>query len=319
MDTEKAIMLRDQIIEFSAAELDLDEVALAKHHVEITRHLQEIRNLYLMFQYCLDCIDSKYVLMSDGKVLINSKPATSEEDYIAINAMVNNLISAGRTLVESMECYITENYQKDDSDSQSYMDFYHKTYDTSFAYRFLIRMRDYSQHGHLPVNQNGEWYGFDLYQVLNKPHFKHNGMIKQQLENVVKEVMDIYGDIPRLSLAMTLAEFTAYLLAIYHRFWVAVEPAIVASEMKFKKLIAKHPENVNVVGDENVSLFIYDVDSDGLAHMVFTDDDTYQMISIFKTEAKNVADRYMDSWLQLKQGTWSFRIVDKKQIEIDTL
>ena len=70
---------------------------------------------------------------------------------------------------------------------------------------------------------------------------------------------------------------------------------------------------------QNVSLFIYDIDSDGLAHMVFTDDDTYQMISIFKTEAKNVADRYMDSWLQLKQGTWSFRIVDKKQIEIDTL
>ena len=128
------------------------------------------------------------------------------------------------------------------------MDFYHITYDSSFPYRFLMRMRDYSQHGHLPVNRNEAWYGFDVYQVLNKPHFKHNGLIKQQLENAVKEVLEVYGDIPRLSLAMTLAEFTANLLAIYHQFWVSVEPKLLDSEKKFKKLIANHPENVNVVG-----------------------------------------------------------------------
>lgn len=319
MDTEKTFVLRDQNVEFSAAELSPDEVELSKNYVELTRHLQEIRHLYLMFQYGLDCIDSKYILMSNGKLLKNNEPAITEADFIAINAMVNNLISAGRTLVESMECYVSENYPKENSDRKGYMDFYHKTYDGSFPYRFLIRMRDYSQHGHLPVNQYGEWYGFDLYQVLKKPHYKHNGMIKQQLENVVKEAMDIYGDIPRLSLAMTLAEFTAYLLAIYHQFWVAVEPAMTASEKKFKELIANHPENVNVVGDENVSLFIYDIDADGLAHMVFVDDDVSQMVSMFKIEAKEVADRYMNSWHQLKQGTLIFRIVDKKQIEIDTL
>ena len=56
-----------------------------------------------MFQYALDSFDAKYLLMSDGKVLKNGEPAISEDDFIAINAMVNNLISAGRTLVESME------------------------------------------------------------------------------------------------------------------------------------------------------------------------------------------------------------------------
>lgn len=131
--------------------------------------------------------------------------------------------------------------------------------------------------------------------------------------------MDVYGDIPRLSLAMTLAEFTANLLGIYYQFWASVEPAMIISEIKFKELIVNHPENVNVVGDENVSLFIYDVDDDGVAHMVFTDDDTSQMMSMFKSEAKAVADRYMNSWHQLKQGTLIFRIVDKKQIEIDTI
>lgn len=125
--------------------------------------------------------------------------------------------------------------------------------------------------------------------------------------------------IPRLSLAMTLAEFTANLLANYHQFWVSVEPTLLASEKKFKELIANHPENVNVVGEEKVSLFIYDVESDGLAHMVFTDDDSSQMLSNFKTVAKAAANRYMNSWNQLKRGTLAVRVVDKKQIEISPL
>lgn len=319
MDTERIITRKDQFPEFSYTELSSEELSEANYHVEITRHLQEIHYLFLMFQYGLDCIGDKYVLMSDGKVLSNRKPAVSVEDYIAINAMVNNLISAGRTLVESMECYVKENYPEGNENRERYMKFYHDTYDSSFSYRFLIRMRDYSQHGHLPVNQNTSWYGFDLYQVLNKPHYRHNAQIKQQLENAVKEIQDIYGDIPRLSLAMTLAEFASCLLSIYYQFWVSVEATLTASEERFKNLIGKHPENINVVGEENVSLFIYDVSKDGVAHVVTTGDDTCEMLGSFKSEAKAAADFYMNSWNELKRGTLVLSVVDKKRIEIGTL
>jgi len=57
------------------------------------------------------------------------------------------------------------------------------------------------------------------------------------------------------------------------------------------------------VGEEKVSLFIYDVEKDGMAHMVFTDDDSSQMLSNFKTVAKAAANRHMNSWNQLKRGT----------------
>lgn len=319
MDTEKTFMFHGQFDGFSFAELSPEELAVAKHHVEITRHLQEIHHLYLMFQYSLDSINEKYVLMSNGEVLKNNELAVSEEDYIAINTMVNNLISAGRTLVESMECYVSENYLKGDSDREEYLEFYRDTYNHSFAYRFLIRMRDYAQHGHLPVNQHGTWYGFDLYQVLNKPHYKHNGTIKQQLKDAIEEVKEVYGDMPRLSLAMTLAEFTAYLLSIYDRFWLSVEKALVASEMKFKELIASHPENVNVVGAGNVSLFVYDYNKDGLAYTVCLDDNATQMLSIFKKEAEVAENKYMNSWQQLREGTLFLRVVDKQRIEIASL
>lgn len=319
MDTERAIMLRGQNIKFSFAELNSVDVKLAREHVEITRHLQEIQQLYLMFQYAVDCIDGTYTLLRNGTVLKNNEIANSQADFIAINAMVNNLISAGRTLVESMDCYINENYPEGNSCRDEYFDFLHKTYDDSFAYRFLIRLRDYSQHGHLPVNEDAGWYGFDLYQVLNKPNFKQNGLIKQQLDNAVKECVDIYGDIPRLPLAMTLAEYTAQLLGIYHRFWAVVESAVIASENNFKALIANHPENVNIGKDASAPFFIYDICEDGLAHIVFVKDDAQKMLSIFKLEAKTVADQYMNSWHQLKFGTIMLRVRDKKQIEIGLL
>ena len=81
MDTEKVFMLHGQNTEFSFTQLSDDESSSAKRHVELMRHLQEIRQLYLMFQYCLDSIDRKYTLMSNGNLRIKGKNTSTEEDY----------------------------------------------------------------------------------------------------------------------------------------------------------------------------------------------------------------------------------------------
>ena len=319
MDTEKTFMLAGSKTEFNFVQLSDEERSFAKRHVEIIRHLQEIQQLYLMFKYCLNSIDCKYTLMSSGNIQVNGKNVSAEEDYIAINVLVNSLISAGRTLVEAMECYIRENYSETDTARMEFMDYLHSVYDSSFAYRFLIRMRDYSQHGHLPVNQNGEWFGFELHQILNKPHFKHNTKIRKQLEKSVHEVMDNYGDLPRLSLAMTLAEFTAYLLDVYNQFWKKVSQTINDSAKEFAALIERHPENINLIGGCEVPIFLYDVEDDGMAHVVFTTDDAKAMLASFQSEAESAANQYMTSWQQLKEGTRLVKVVNKSQNEIDTV
>lgn len=316
MDTERTIIAQGKIGEVSFAELNQAELDVARFHVEITRHLQEIHHLYLVFRYNIECLTEKYQLMANGNVLKNKGPAVSDLDYIAINAMVNNLISSGRTLTESMECYVKENVSDTDIDRNDFLKFYHDTYDSSFPYRLLIRMRDYSQHGHLPVNQNGDWYGFDLYQVLKKPHYNHNKQIKQQLERVVTEVKDVYGDIPRLSLAMTIAEYTANLLSIYKKFWECVEPSFGNTVANFKELVAQHPENVNIFYDQGPALFMYDLDDEGQAHMVPTNDDPLSMFSDFKDESHAAQTLFMSEWEQLRSGTIYLRVVDKKYIEI---
>ena len=64
---------------------------------------------------------------------------------------------------------------------------------------------------------------------------------------------------------------------------------------------------------------MYDVDDNGMAHVVFTNDDAKKMLSIFQNEADAVANRYMTSWNQLKEGTLTFRVINKSQIEIGTI
>lgn len=284
MNTEETFIIHDQEFNLQASELSQEELVIAKEYVEITRHLQEIRQLYMMFQYNINCICSKYELMSDGRVLKDGKPALEEEDFIAINALVNNLISGGKTLKESTECYMREHYQEDDSMRKAYMNFCSSIYDSSFPFRFLLRMRDYSQHGHLPVNLTDERYVFDLDRILKKPNFTHNRQIKQQMEKAVEETIDIYGDIPRLSLGMTLVEYVAKLLTIYHRFLISVELKLTDCKEKVREVFENYPRNF-FVADGNIPLFVYDIEADGNAHMVFIDEDPVRMLSDVKKEA----------------------------------
>lgn len=128
--------------------------------------------------------------MSSGQVIRNNHPATTDEDYIAVNAFVINWISAARTLTALMENCIKGNFAKDDPKYQVYMQNYHDLYDHCFSYRLLIRLRNYAQHGHLPVSQEGDWYGFDLYKILKKSHYLHNAQVKRELEDVVALVLD---------------------------------------------------------------------------------------------------------------------------------
>ncbi len=132
-------------------------------------------------------------------------PANSGADYISVNSHIINIISAGRTLIESMECYIKNNSDIGDA-KQKYLDYYHNTYDSSFAYRFLIRLRDYSQHGHLPVSSTGNNYYFDLIQISNKPHYNHNKTFETQMKSIIDEILEKYHNTPTISLTETLAE-----------------------------------------------------------------------------------------------------------------
>lgn len=296
MDTEK-IFLTDDGFNLVCEELTEEDLKTARHFIEMTRHMQEVHQLFLIFKKDIDDLQSEYVLKNNGNVFREQNPANSGADYISVNSHIINIISAGRTLVESMECYIENNSDIGDV-KQKYLDFYHNTYDSSFAYRLLIRLRDYSQHGHLPVSSMGSNYFFDLIQIVNKPHYNHNKKFETQMESVIDEILDKYHNTPTISLTETLAEYIVKLLSIYKMFWYQTEKELMEACTKFQTVVSCYPDNIIKEQEGLEGLFIYDV-ADGNAHVVDPNDKPDEMVMRFKKEADDNFNEYAEAYKEV--------------------
>lgn len=278
-------------------ELAEEDLKTARHFIETTRHMQEIHQLFQILKKDIDNLQNEYVLKNNGNVFREQNPANSEADYISVNSHIINIISAGRTLVESMECYIENNSDVGDV-KQKYLDFYHNTYDSSFAYRLLIRLRDYSQHGHLPVSSMGNNYCFDLIQIANKPHYNHNKTLKKQMKSIIDEILEKYHNTPTISITETLAEYVVKLLAIYKMFWYQTEKELTEACTKFQTVVSCYPDNIIKEQEGLNGLFIYDV-VDGNAHVVDPNDKPDEMVIRFKKEADDNYDEYAEAYKEI--------------------
>lgn len=64
--------------------------------------LQEIHLLSKILKFNIDALVTKYTLHSSGEVFQGTRAASEYSDFISVNALVTNLISAGHSLYESM-------------------------------------------------------------------------------------------------------------------------------------------------------------------------------------------------------------------------
>ena len=309
MDTEK-MFLTDDGFNLVCEELADEDLKTARHFIEITRHMQEIHQLFLIFKKDIDNLQSEYVLKNNGNVFCEERPANSGADYISVNSHIINIISAGRTLVESMECYIKNNSDIGDA-KQKYLDYYHNTYDSSFAYRLLIRLRDYSQHGHLPVSSTGYNYYFDLKQISNKPHYNHNKTFEMQMKSIIDEILKKYHNTPTISLTETLADYVVKLLAIYKMFWYQTENELTEACAKFQTVVSCYPDNIIKEQEDLDGLFIYDV-VDGNAHVVDPNDKPNEMVIRFKKEAEDNFDKYAEAYKEVFSANLYIKLSDEQ-------
>lgn len=315
MDTEK-FFLPDEGFNFDCGALSENDLKISRQFIETTRHLREIRYLFMVFINNIENLNKKYVLTSNGNVFCGQEQAMNDDDYIAINAYIINIISAGRTLVESMECYIKYNPNLEDDKKQIYTDFYHTTYESSFAYRFLIRLRDYSQHGHLPVSSEKNNYYFDLIQIVDKPHYNHNKALKGQMKNIIDEILNKYHNTPTIALTETLVEFTVKLLSIYKMFWYQTEGELTEAYSKFQNVILYHPENI-ITGEDNLSgLFVYDK-IDGVLHCIDPNDNAQDMFISFINEAESVYNKYEEIFREVFSENLYIRYLEE-QIAVES-
>ncbi len=275
MRNEK-ILAKDVNLDFEnlvLPELSQSEKNVFELYVEINRHFQEINNLYRIFQFNLNSLLDTYVLNTNDIFELKCKENQTEEDYIMINAFTINFVSSGKILTDSMETLSTEinkNVLRTEFDFKKNCISCH--YDKNFSYRLLYHLRNFSQHGHLPVNITyDKKLNFDLDHILETPHFSHNSLHKAQMENFRKEIYEKFEDYPYITYTKSIAEYNLTILEIYVDFILYFEEPLRGLVNKVEEILKCKPEIIHSNPDSFNGFVFYDC-IDGNLHCIDTNE-----------------------------------------------
>ena len=284
--------------EIELAELDEEEQKLIEDYIDFTRRLLEIDTLFYRYRTDVALLLSCYELNSNDMLIKNEALNVDESDYIVINTLTINCISAAKTLQEAMEKLLG----KHDTDTLDVFrkDVSSKIYDKSFSYRFLIRLRDFSQHGYLPVNvEENNSCSFDLKTILEAPYFTHNAKMRAEMRRIVDEVFEKAGDFVRLSFTRTFAEFNMQVIHLYSGFLNVVDGLLSTYRGNLMDLIQAKPEIVLDTDDLLRGLIVYT--QDGEVHAFSPQDNPIRGHEEHKDEVKRIVkeeEKYLDDLKQ---------------------
>lgn len=287
MDTEKLLPYQgfdiDDITLLDFTDEALQEIQL---YVEITRHVQEIHQLFELFQYNLKRLLSVYELNNGDRIKRNGPHFENFSDQIELNALVINYISSGKTLIDSMQSCIKSHYSKDSAKYDAFSKFLSSIYDECFSYRLLTRLRDFAQHGHLPVSLVGDRVCFDIGQIINTPHFNHNKSILKEMESFNDELLVVQRTQPCYAFTLAVAEYTVSMCNVYHQFWLSIQDVFCEKEKAIRTLIAQVPECIIHKNEALNGWLFYLLDS--TLHTFNTAEDSLAMFAEKREEAKRI-------------------------------
>ncbi len=274
-----------------------------KRHIEITRHIQEIDQLFHIFRVNLKNILYFYDLNNDDTISCKNILDIGESELTIINSMVINYISSGKTLKESIENFMKLNIGED---SIKYTKFksevINKIYDDVFYFRFLLRIRDFAQHGHIPVSVDFEnKYCFNIEKILQTPHFEHNKKLKSEMEHIWKEIYDKYHNHPRIIFTVSLAEFNLAIIKIHKSFIDIIEDELQKSKDKVKFILQESPNYIYNSKDCFNGFVFYD-NYNGFLHCFNPKDDCMKMLLNIKTEVNKIEIEETKELRKLKSG-----------------
>ncbi len=245
MDLEKTILLEEKN-EATVIELDPEFTAVICDYVKLNHHVLEINQLFALFRFNMERLYQSYTIQRDDRVIRKDGFYTGYTDFIAINALVINLISAGRSLVDSLDICMKHSYGEE---SEAYKSFAAeckcRIYDKSFAYRFFYELRNFSQHIHVPVSMNGNRCCFDINQILNTPHYKAKETLKKEWKALEKEIREKRRDTFRLSFSHILMQYIASVAELHRGFWVHIKDQLFALNQLVSDTAHANPEILN--------------------------------------------------------------------------
>jgi len=139
----------------------------------------------------------KYYL---NQFIVNRNPNTSEfSQYLDLNRLILNLLSSIRTYLDHTETRLKRNYGEVSEEFKLFKKLSAESFDNHFAYRFLAKLRNYSQHCGLPagsISLTDNLNGQDLHLYLHRDNLLKNfdswgALVKPDLQ-AQKNEFDIF-------------------------------------------------------------------------------------------------------------------------------
>ena len=309
MDTEKIMPYQGfDINSVTIPDLNEEELNTISKYIEITRHVQEIHQLFAVFRYNLISVLSTYELSNSDKLIRRKSYLGDFDDRTEVNALIISYISAGKTLTDSLEACMLGTESVHDA-CREYKELLSKVYDESFSYRLLVRLRDYSQHGHLPVSIDNNMFCFDIAQIIETPHFNHNKSLKNEMKRFAEELLVRCSTQPHYVFSLAVAEYTAAMAKIYYEFWIRIKDAFSSLNDDFSRLIANHPEYIIHQNKNFNGWFFYQLDN--TLHCFNTKEASSEMIKKYTDEAELFYDG-QEKELQLFRSSIRMVKMEKK-------
>lgn len=309
MDTEKILPFIDfDIDDITLPDFTDDALHIIQSYIEVTRHAQEIHQLFELFRYNLKRLLSVYELNNGDRVKRHGPLFEGFSDRIELNALVINYISSGKTLIDSMQSCIKCTYSEDNTKYNEFSKFLSSVYDDCFSYRLLTRLRDFAQHGHLPVSVSDNIMCFDTAQIASTPHFNHNKTILEEMNRFNEELLVAQKTQPRYVFTLAIAQYTVSMHEVYQTFWLTLKDSFFAKENDFRILIKQVPESI-VHKNDKMNGFLFYLANDSL-HAFNTSEDSLSMFSHHLEEAKQIYELEVNELNEFKK-TIKFEIIEK--------
>lgn len=234
MNTREFVKIGEDEQNIFFNEIDKEDELLFRKYMEASRHFQEIFQLYKMMLFNLEELLEHYDMQFDDRVY--SKHG-EKVDAIEINALVSNAVSSARTLIESMDVFDKVYIDKEENFKKNYIS---KAYDEDFSYRFIDFIRNYMQHGHVPVSFDGEKISFQLSEILDTAHTKINATLKKQMKNLEQQLFD-YGE---MNVQLTVVK-------MLYKYFLLVHILICEFLKYIKKFFLEITNNINSILDDH--------------------------------------------------------------------
>lgn len=123
--------------------------------------------LYIYFQLNLIEFDKLVKVLSNISVTqIDIRIFQSNIQFLNINRVVFNLLASFSFFLDSSEAYLKRKFGNPSVESDSFIKKTNSSFDNSFAYRFLSKLRNYSQHIGFPIHA----IPFEAKENTKEPH-----------------------------------------------------------------------------------------------------------------------------------------------------